>query len=60
MTYSIYYPNWGATDYGYLVNNTRGFISDDENYFVFDSWFDYQAMLSYFRNEKWRLSSGHD
>ena len=51
--YKIELPTWGHTDYAYLVNNTNGWVSDDERSFVFDGWFDYQMMLSYFRNEKW-------
>ena len=39
--------HWSATDYAYLVNNSLGWISDDEKYYCFDNKEEMQKFQDY-------------
>ncbi|CAB4162037.1 hypothetical protein UFOVP787_11 [uncultured Caudovirales phage] len=38
---------WSSTDYAYLINNSLGWVSDDEKYYVFDNEDDKLKMEQY-------------
>jgi len=38
---------WSATDYSYLVNNTNGWVSDDQKWYEFDDEKDFKLMKKY-------------
>lgn len=38
---------WSATDYSYLVNNTNGWVSDDQKWYEFDDEEDFKLMKNY-------------
>ncbi len=40
-------PVWSATDYSYLVNNTNGWVSDDQEWYEFDDEVDFKLMKKY-------------
>ena len=44
MVFAIKIETWSATDYSYLDNNQLGWVSDDQEWYLFD---DEKKMIQY-------------
>lgn len=47
MIYEIEIPIWSATDFAFLLNETDGWVNDEQTHYVFENEEDYTKMKEY-------------
>lgn len=50
--YQVKIERWSATDFAWVVNNTSGWVSDDQKWFIFEHKEECQAFLAFLNDEK--------